>query len=145
MSQWTYIIAMFTLTSNKLTLIRARFSIKDPIHQRLERSTPKQIICPRGFAPLRKAAQRRASLYCATWQDNACQKALYPHLSAIVHRPVQVAASSFHITLSTRGSLAAKQCRSRWQHHKKPSRAPATLGPGCKNCCWAVFSRPQRR
>jgi hypothetical protein len=40
--------------------------------------------------------------------DNACQKALYPHLSAIVHRLVQGATLSLHIT-PTGGNVATMQ------------------------------------
>jgi hypothetical protein len=52
----TLIITMATLTSDKLTTIMAGFSMKGPIHQVPGRSTPKQIICPGGFAPRRKSA-----------------------------------------------------------------------------------------
>jgi hypothetical protein len=59
---------MITLTLDKLTPIKAGFSVKDPVYQGPEQSTPRQIVCPRGFTPLKKAVQGRAGLYSVTGQ-----------------------------------------------------------------------------
>jgi hypothetical protein len=83
---------MISLTSDKLTLIRAGFSIKDPVHQGPRRSTPKQITHPEGLASLEKAVQGYISQYSVTGRDDAYQKVVYPLLSATVRRPMQVAA-----------------------------------------------------
>jgi hypothetical protein len=45
---------MITLTLNKLALVKMSFSIRDSVHQELERSTPCQVAHPGGFTPLRK-------------------------------------------------------------------------------------------
>jgi hypothetical protein len=68
---------------------------------------------------------------------------LYPHLSAIVRRSVWWQRSP-STSPPTRGSLATKQSRSRWWHHREPSQAPATSRPRCKDDYWAAFSGPQR-
>jgi hypothetical protein len=41
---------MIALTSDKLTLIKMGFSMKDLVHQGLGQSTPKQITHLKGFA-----------------------------------------------------------------------------------------------
>jgi hypothetical protein len=46
-----HIIVMITLTSDKLILIKARFPIKDPVHQGPDKSTPKQTASPGGLTP----------------------------------------------------------------------------------------------
>jgi hypothetical protein len=47
--------------------------------------------------------------FSTTGRDNTCQRALYPSLSATVHRLLQVAAYLLHITPpNARGSLAIK-------------------------------------
>jgi hypothetical protein len=50
------IITMITLTSHKLALVNEGFSIRDSVHRGPERSTPRQIAHPGGFATLEKAA-----------------------------------------------------------------------------------------
>jgi hypothetical protein len=42
--------------------------------------------------PPGKAVQGHADLYSMTGRDDACQQALFPRLSSIIHRPVQGAA-----------------------------------------------------
>jgi hypothetical protein len=83
---------MITLTSDKLTPIRVVFSMKDQVHQGSGRSTLKQITRPRGLQFPRKVVQHHIGLYSAIGRDDPCQRALYPLLSATVHRPVQVVA-----------------------------------------------------
>jgi hypothetical protein len=51
----TCIIVMITLTSDKFALVKAGFSIRDPVHQEPWRSTPRQIAHPRGFTLPEKA------------------------------------------------------------------------------------------
>jgi hypothetical protein len=46
---------MITLTSDKFTLVKVSFYIRNPVHQGLEWSTPRQIAHLGGFAPLEKA------------------------------------------------------------------------------------------
>jgi hypothetical protein len=60
---------MITLTLDKLTLVNAGFSVKDPVHQGPGRSTPRHIACPGDFAQLEKAAQRCTGLYCMMGHD----------------------------------------------------------------------------
>jgi hypothetical protein len=83
---------MITLTLDKIAPVKAGFSIKDLVHQGPRQSTLRQIVRPEGFAPSRKEVQGYADLYSRMGRDETSQEALYPHLSAIVHRPVQVAA-----------------------------------------------------
>jgi hypothetical protein len=45
---------MVTLTSDKFTLVKADFSIRESIHQEPERSTPQLMARPEGFTPTRK-------------------------------------------------------------------------------------------
>jgi hypothetical protein len=84
----THIIVIIILTSDKLISIRAEFSMKDPVHQGPEWSTPKLITRLGGLASLGKAVQGHVSLYSATGRDDGCWKALYPLLSVIIHRTV---------------------------------------------------------
>jgi hypothetical protein len=42
---------MITLISDKFTLVKTDFFIRDLVHQRPEWSTPKQIAHPEGFVP----------------------------------------------------------------------------------------------
>jgi hypothetical protein len=90
----TRIITMITLTLDKVTPVKAGFSVKDPVHQGPEWSTPNQITHPEGLTPrpLRKAVQGHEGLYSVTGWGSACQEALYPHLSITVHSTVQVIA-----------------------------------------------------
>jgi hypothetical protein len=81
----TRIITKITLTSDKLTLIKGRFSIKDLVHQGPRLPTPRQIAHPGGFAPPEKKIKGHVGLYNATRWDDTYQNALYPHLSAIIH------------------------------------------------------------
>jgi hypothetical protein len=48
---------MITQTSDNLAPIKVEFSIKDPIHQGPERSTPKWITSPGGLAPLKRQSK----------------------------------------------------------------------------------------
>jgi hypothetical protein len=89
-SMRTRIITMITLTSDKLTPIKVGFSIKDLVHQGPGWPMPRKIVHPRGFTPPGKAVKGRTILYSATGWDDSCQKALYPHLSARLRRPVYV-------------------------------------------------------
>jgi hypothetical protein len=45
---------MITLTSDKFALVKAGFSIRDPIHQGPGWPTPRQIAHPRGFSMLKR-------------------------------------------------------------------------------------------
>jgi hypothetical protein len=45
---------MITLTSDKFTLLKVGFSIRDSVHQGPKRSTPRKIAHPGGFTPLKR-------------------------------------------------------------------------------------------
>jgi hypothetical protein len=77
---------MINLTSDKVALVKAGFSVTDPVHQGPGRLTLRQIALPGGFAPPRKAVYDRANLYIMIGQDGSCQSALYARLLAAVHR-----------------------------------------------------------
>jgi hypothetical protein len=51
----TCIIVVITLTSDKLSVVKEGFSIRDYVHQGHEWSTPRQIERHGGFAPPGKA------------------------------------------------------------------------------------------
>jgi hypothetical protein len=86
-----HIIAMISLISDKLTLVKAGFSIKDSVHQGPKQSNTK-VECPsRGFRTPKKAVQGHVGLYSTMGWDDAYQNALYPSLSATICRLVQVA------------------------------------------------------
>jgi hypothetical protein len=53
----TRIITKITLTSDKLTPIKGRFSIKDLVHQGPRLPTPRQIAHPGGFAPQKRKSK----------------------------------------------------------------------------------------
>jgi hypothetical protein len=77
---------MITLTPDKFDLLKAGFSVRDTVDQGPRRSTLRQIVHPEGLAPPRKAVYGRADLYSTIGWDDACQRAMYPLLSAVVHR-----------------------------------------------------------
>jgi hypothetical protein len=79
---------MITLTSDKHAIVKANFSIEDSVHQGHEQSTPCQETHLGGFAPLRKVIRNIIGMCGAMGQSSASQKAIYPHLAAIVRRPV---------------------------------------------------------
>jgi hypothetical protein len=79
---------MIILTSDKFILIKVVFPIRDLVHQGLGRSTPWQMARPGVFAPPGNAIQICTDLYNVIVWDVACQRALYPCLSATVHMPV---------------------------------------------------------
>jgi hypothetical protein len=68
----TRIIAMITLTLEKLALVKAGFSTKDSVHQGPGQLTQKKIAHPGGLAPPRKAVQSHAGLYSVTGLDRSC-------------------------------------------------------------------------
>jgi hypothetical protein len=84
-----YIIAMITLTSDKFTLVKVGFSIRDPVHQGSERSTPRWMArLGASDRPSRKVVYDSTDLCGVMGWDNACQEALYPCMLATVRRPV---------------------------------------------------------
>jgi hypothetical protein len=85
-------ITMIALTSDKLTPISAGFPMKDAVRLGPEWPTAKQITSLQGLAPPKNIVQDHTSQYGAMKRVGACQGPLYPHLSAIVYRPVQVVA-----------------------------------------------------
>jgi hypothetical protein len=63
----TCIIAMISLTLDKFALVKAGFSIINPVHQGPGQSTRHQIIRLKRFAPPGEVVSSRATLYRMTW------------------------------------------------------------------------------
>jgi hypothetical protein len=98
---------MITLTPDKLAG-RGRGSPQEI--RSTEGSTPKRITLPESLGPLGKAGQGHASLYSMTGQDDACQHALFPRLSAIIRMLMQGEAHPLHVTPTTK-IVATKQAK----------------------------------